>query len=123
MRHTFASKVASLFRELLDYNEDVETEWDLLKSTVITPATASCGCKCVEGQMGSEKKTAWWNQEVKEANMQRKLCLQLGKQKSHLSSFDWSTLQYIRLLPLFSNSLKKIHGKNLHKSWIQTIDR
>ena len=88
MRHTFASKVASLFRELPDYNEDVETEWVLLKSTVITPAAASCGCKCVEGQMDSEKRTAWWNQEVKEANMLRKLCLQLGKQKSHLSSFD-----------------------------------
>ena len=67
MRHTFASKVASLFREPLDNTEDVEIEWDLFKSAVITSAAASCGCKHVGGQMGSEKRTAWWNQEVKEA--------------------------------------------------------
>ena len=67
MRQTFASKVASLFRELPDYTEDVETEWDLFKSAVITSAADSCGCKRVGGQTGSEKRTAWWNQEVKEA--------------------------------------------------------
>ena len=47
--HTFASKVAFLFRELPDYTEDVETEWDLFISAVITSAAASCGCKCVGG--------------------------------------------------------------------------
>ena len=67
MRHTFASKVPSLFRKLLNYTEDVETEWDLVKSAVITSAAANCDCKCVGGQMGSDKRTAWWNQEVKEA--------------------------------------------------------
>ena len=67
MRHTFASKVASLFRELLDFTEDVETEWDLFKSAVITSETDSCGCKHVGGQTGSEKRIVWWNQEVKEA--------------------------------------------------------
>ena len=59
MRHTFASKVVSLFRELSDYTEDVETEWDLFKSAVITSAAASCGCKRVGGRMCSEKRTAW----------------------------------------------------------------
>ena len=59
MRHTFVSKAAFLLRELFDYTEDVETEWSLYKSTVITSAAASCGCKCVGGQMGCEKKTAW----------------------------------------------------------------
>ena len=43
VRHTFASKVASLFRELPDYTEEVETKWDLFKSAVITSAAASCG--------------------------------------------------------------------------------
>ena len=67
MRHTFASKVASLFREPPDYTENVEIEWDLFESTVIISAAASCDCKRVGGQMGSEKKTVWWNQEFKEA--------------------------------------------------------
>ena len=53
-RHTFASKVASLFKELPDYT-DVETEWDLFKSAVITSAAVSCGCKSVGGQMSSEE--------------------------------------------------------------------
>ena len=66
VRHTFARKVASLFRELPDYTKDVETELDLFKSAVIISAAASCGCKYMGGQMGSEKRTAWWNQEVKE---------------------------------------------------------
>ena len=41
VRHTFASKVASLFRELSDFTEDIETKWDLFKSTVITVAIRS----------------------------------------------------------------------------------
>ena len=72
VRHTFASKVASLFRELPDYTEDVETRWDLFKSAVITSAAASCVCKHLGGQMGSEKRTAWWNQEVKEVIREKK---------------------------------------------------
>ena len=67
VRHIFVSKVASLFRKLPDYTEDVETKLDLFKSAVITSAAASCGCKRVGSQMGSEKRIAWWNQEVKEA--------------------------------------------------------
>ena len=55
VRPTFASKVASLFRELPDYTEDVETEWDLFKSAVITSAAASCGCKRLEGHKGKKK--------------------------------------------------------------------
>ena len=66
VRHTFSTKVASLFRELPDYIEDVKTEWDLFKPAVITSAAVSCDCKRVGGQMGGEKRTAWWNQEVKE---------------------------------------------------------
>ena len=62
-----ASKVASLFKKLPDYTEDVNTELYLFKSAVISSAAVSSGCKHVGGQMGSEKRTSWWNQEVKEA--------------------------------------------------------
>ena len=67
VKHTFASKVASLFRELPDLTENVKTERDLFKSAVITFAAGSCGCKRVGGQIGGEKRTSWWNQDVKEA--------------------------------------------------------
>ena len=73
MRQTFASKVAFLFSELPDFTENVETEWDLFKSVVITSAAVSCGCKRVRGQIGSEKRTAWWNQKVKKAIRAKKI--------------------------------------------------
>ena len=50
-------------------------QWDLFKPALITSAAASCGCKCVEGQTDSVKRTAWWKQEV---FLQRKLDLELG---------------------------------------------
>ena len=78
MRHTFASKVASLFRELSGYTEDVETEWDLLKSAVITFAAVSCGCKHVGGQMGSQKRTIWQTKKLKKLSMLRKLHLEFS---------------------------------------------
>ena len=57
LKQTFASKVASLFGELPDYSEDVETEWNLFTSAIITSAAANCGCKRVGTQMSSEKRT------------------------------------------------------------------
>ena len=77
-KNTFASKVASLFRELPDYTEDVETEWDLFKSAVITSADASCGFKRVGGQMGSEKKLLGGTKKLRKLSVQKKLCLELG---------------------------------------------
>ena len=44
----------------------VQTEWNLFYSAVITSAALSYGCKHMGGQTGNEKKTDWWNQEVKE---------------------------------------------------------
>ena len=67
VRHTLTSKVAFLLKKLPDFTENVETEWDLFKSAVITSAAGSCGCKRMGGQTSNEKTTAWWNQELKEA--------------------------------------------------------
>ena len=78
MRHTFASKVAFLFREVSDLIEDVEAKWDLFKSAVIASAVANCGCKCVGGQTVSQRETAWLNQKINKATVQRKLRLELG---------------------------------------------
>ena len=63
----FGNKIAFLFRELPDYTEDVETEWDLFKSEIIISAAASCGCKRVGVKWVVQTKTAWLNQKVKEA--------------------------------------------------------
>ena len=94
VRYTFASKVASLFRELPYCIEDVETEWNLFKSTIITSAAVSCDCKRVGDQMGSEKRTAWWNKEVKEA---------IHAKKTN-ESFNQLRLVLIRLLHILHNT-------------------
>ena len=49
VRHTFTSKVAFLFKELPDYTEEVETEWDLFKSAVIITDNNSPDGKCLAG--------------------------------------------------------------------------
>ena len=77
-RHTFVSKVAFLLRELSDFTEDIKTEWDLFKSAVITSAAASCGCKCVGGQMGGEKKLLDGTKKLKKLSLQRKVHLEFG---------------------------------------------
>ena len=57
VRHAFVSNIAFLFRELPDFTKEVETVWDLFKSTIIASTAASCGCKFVGGQKGNKKKT------------------------------------------------------------------
>ena len=116
------AKLPSLFRELPDYTEDVATEWNLFKSAVITSAAASCGCKRDGGQMSSEKRTAWWNQEVKEAIRAKKTAFRAWLTNKSSEQLDFCTPQHVRLLPLLSKSLKKRHGKNLDKSCIQNTD-
>ena len=64
MRHTFARKVASVFRELSERTEHVETKPGLLKSVIITYIASSCACKYVGDHTGREKRTAWLKQEV-----------------------------------------------------------
>ena len=123
VRHTFASKVASLFRVLPEYTKDVETEWDLFKSAVIISAASSCGCKRVEDQMGSKKRTAWWNQEVKEAIRAKKTAFRswLTNKSPEQPRLRYSTAR--KIAATIVKRLKKSHGKNLDKSWIQTTNR
>ena len=63
----FASSISSKFRQLPDASEDIEKEWLLFKSAIISSAAESCGQKRLRVVGDSEKRTPWWNQEVKEA--------------------------------------------------------
>ena len=73
VRTAFANNIASLFKELLASIKDIETEWSLFRTAVITSATSCCGRKRVGGTKNSEKRTPWWNQEVKEAICAKKV--------------------------------------------------
>ena len=66
VRTAFADNITSKFKELAASTEDSETEWCLFRTAVITFAT---NCKRVGVKKSSEKRTPWWNQEVKEAKV------------------------------------------------------
>ena len=66
VRKQFASSISSKFRQLPDVSEDIEKEWLLFRSAIISSAAESCGRKRLRMAGDSEKRTPWWNQEVKE---------------------------------------------------------
>ena len=66
VRKQFASSISSKFRQLPDVSEDIEKEWLLFRAAIISSAAESCGRKRFRVAGGSEKRTRWWNQEVKE---------------------------------------------------------
>ena len=67
VRKQFVSTISSKFRQLPDVSEDIEKEWLLFTSTIILSAAESCERKRLRVAGDSEKRTPWWNQEVKEA--------------------------------------------------------
>ena len=73
VRIAFADNIASKLKELPTSIENIETEWCLFPTAVITPATNCCGLKRVGGTKSSEKRTPRWNQQVKEAIRAKKV--------------------------------------------------
>ena len=67
VRKQFASTISSKFRQLPDVSGYTEKEWLLVRSAIISSAAESCGRKRLRVAGDSEKRTPWWNQEVKEA--------------------------------------------------------
>ena len=67
-----------MLKEHPNFTEDVETEWDLFKSAVITSVAASCGCKHLEVKRVMRKKLLGGTKTLKELSVQKKLRLKLG---------------------------------------------
>ena len=67
VRKQFASSITSKFRLLPDASEDIEQEWLLFRSAIISSDDESCGRKRLRVAGYREKRTPWWNQEVKAA--------------------------------------------------------
>ena len=49
VKKQFASSVSSKFRQLPDVSEDIEKEWLLFRSTIISSAAESCNVQTTEG--------------------------------------------------------------------------
>ena len=85
VRKQFASSISSKFKLLPDVSEDIEKEWLLFRSAIISSAAESCGQKRIKGADDSEKRTPWWNQEVKEAIRAKKDSFKIFVQKTILN--------------------------------------
>ena len=72
-RTAFADNIASKFKDFPTSTEDIETEWCLFRTAIITSATNCCGLKRVGETKSSEKRTPWWNPKVKEAIRAKKV--------------------------------------------------
>ena len=55
VRTAIADNIASKFKELPTSTEDIETEWYLFRTAVITSATNYCGRKRVKGRRAARK--------------------------------------------------------------------
>ena len=117
VRIAFANNIASLFKELPAFTKDIETEWNLFRTAVITSATSCCGRKRVGGTKNSEKRTPWYNLEVKKLFVRKKLPTRLGLQISHYLNFVCSTSKHVRWQPQKLSCLKRKPGRNLEKGW------
>ena len=67
VRKQFASVMAAKFQQLLEVSKNIEMDWSLFRTAVISSEVESCGRKRFRMAAGSEKRTPWWNQDVKEA--------------------------------------------------------
>ena len=111
-RKQFASSISSKFRQLPNVSEDIEKEWLLFRSAIISSAAESCGRKRLKVVGDSEKRTPRWNQEVKEAIRSKKFKVRLDWTRSNAKR-RLTTFAYLREWSL--TSLAKV--ANLRK-WL-----
>ena len=73
VRKRFASSISSKFRQLSDVFEDIEKEWLLFRSEIISSAAESCGRKRLRVAGDSEKKNLAGTKRLKKLFEQRKM--------------------------------------------------
>ena len=58
--------MAAKFQHLLEVSEDIEMKWSF-RTAMLSSAVQSCRRKRLRMAANTEKRTPWWNQDVKEA--------------------------------------------------------
>ena len=123
VRKQFASSMAVKFRQLFKDFEDIEMEWWLFRKAMISSAVGSCEQKRLRMAVGNEKRTPWWNLDIKEAIRAKvnafKALLQ-NRSSSDLRSRYWKAQKAAALAVKTS---KNVLGRSLVVGWIPTIYR
>jgi len=76
VRKQFAPSMIAKFRQLPDESERIKMEWLLFRSKIIASAVECCGQKWLRVAGDSEKRTSWWNQDVKRSYSSKERCIQ-----------------------------------------------
>ena len=117
VRTAFADNIASKFKELPASTQDIETEWCLFRTAVITSPTNCCGRKRVGGTKSSEKKLLGGTKKLKKLFVRKKGPARPGLQINHQLNLARSILKHVRWQPQKLNCLSKGPGKNLEKGY------
>ena len=114
VKKQFASSISSKFRQLPDVSKDIEKEWLLFRSAIISSAAESCGRKRLRVAGDSEKRTPWWNQKFKEAIRAKKDAF-----KAWLQDRSSSDLQsrYTEARKSGNFGSKEIQGEVMGRVW------
>ena len=115
--------MAAKFQQLPKVSEDIEMEWSLIPTVMISSAVESCGRKRFRMARGSEKRTRKWNRDGKKAIPAKK-----DKFKALLQNRSSSDLQlrYSEARKVTAQAVKcpkNALGRNLVVGWIPTIHR
>ena len=112
LQTAFADYIASKFKKLPASTEDIETEWCLFRTAVITSATNCCGRKRVGGTKSSKKKLFGGTKKLMKLFVRKKWPIRPGLQISRQLNFVCSTLKYVRRQPQQLNCLRKGPARN-----------
>ena len=117
-----ASSISSKLRQLPDVSEDIEREWLQFRSAIISSAAKSCGRKRLRVAGDSEKRTPWWNQEVKEAIRAKKDAFKAWLQNRSSSDLQ---IRYAEVRKAATSAAKKSKKswEEFGRRWIPTTFR
>ena len=109
VRKQFASRMVAKFQQLSEVSKDIKLEWSYSRTAMISSAFESCGQKRLRMAAGKEKKTPWWNQDVKKAIRAKK-----GAFKALLQNRSSSDLQnrYSKVRKDAAQAVKMCKGRS-----------
>ena len=123
VRKQFASSISSKFRQLLDVFEDIEKEWLLFRSALISSAAESCGRKQLKWWAIVRKEHLGGTKSLKKLFEQRKMRSRPGYRTDRHLICNLGTMRHKkRQLRQYRNP-RRSHGKILVVGWIPTIFR
>ena len=125
VRKQFASSISSKFRQLPNVSEDIEREWLLFRSAIISSAAKSCGRKRLRGAGDSEKRTKKdafkaWLQDRSSSDLQSRytearkaatLAVKKSKEKSREEFDRRLDSNYFSANKVFWQTICRLRGK------------